>query len=165
MRHRSKSPYPGLDRLPTAFWLSSKGVIIPVEIHAETLMFMPEIFGLNRAPSGRTQIEAAMRATIARGWIRARIFPGGTADFQIHSADARTIGEISDLLYFYPTGIESVVLRTVEPWHVWPPLVLEDFLEGRHPSAWRTNPSKKGGTGCHRHKHFTRKCEDCLGLK
>lgn len=140
---RKKTPYPNLDHLPTAFWLSSKGMIIPVEIHAETLMFMPEIFGLDYTPRGRAEIERAMRETIERGWIRARIFPGGMADFQIHAADARSIGEISDLLYFYPTGIEAVVIRTVEPWHVWAPVVLQDFLDGRHPSAWRTNPKSK----------------------
>lgn len=146
-RRPSRSPYPGVEHLPTAFWLSSTGVIVPVEIHAETLMFMPEFFGLEAPPRGRDEIERAMRSTIARGWIRARVFPGGRADFQIHAADAGAIGEISDLLYFYPTGISSVVIRTVEPWHVWPPLALEDFLDGRHPSAWRTNPSLKSKRG------------------
>jgi hypothetical protein len=144
-RKPSRSSY-SLDSLPTAFWLSSRGVIVPVDVHAETLIAVPEFFGLAWAPRGKAQIEAAMRETLSRGWIRARIFPGGIADFQIYEADTTTIREISDLLYFYPKGIDGVVVRTVEPWMTWPMLTLEEFQQGKHPSAWRTNPIDKKKT-------------------
>lgn len=118
-------------------------MVVPVNLHPELLMLVPEMFGLKRSPKGKAEIEAAMEAVIRAGWARARVFPGGVADFQIYYADWRSLGEIFDLLIFHNDGVRSVRIRTVEPWKAWDAIPLWEFLDERFPSAWLANPKKK----------------------
>lgn len=142
MKKAKRSPY-GLQELPTAFWLSPQGMVVPVNLHPELLMLVPKMFGLKRAPEGKSEIEAAMAFVIGRGWARARVFPQGVADFQIHRADWKSLGEIVDLLLFHRDFVRVVRIRTVEPWKAWREIPLGEFLEGKFPSAWLVNPRRK----------------------
>lgn len=137
-----RSPY-GIDRLPEAFWLSPEGMVVPVNLHPEVLMLIPEMFGLERAPKGKAEIEEAMASVIRQGWARARTFPGGIGDFQIHRADSRSIGEIVDLLCFHHDDVKTIRIRTVEPWKAWDEILLAEFLDGKCPSAWLGGAKRK----------------------
>lgn len=121
---------------PQGFWLSEKGAVIPVQIHAEALMFMPEAFGLEKAPYGREEINAAMAKVIQSGWIRGRMLAQGNMSFQVWKADRDSVGAVYDFLLNNPGGISHVTVETVEPYGIWH-FTFQEFLDKSYLQGWR----------------------------
>lgn len=121
---------------PQGFWLSQKGEVVPVRIHAEALIMMPGLFGLDQAPHGKDEINAAMGKVIRDGWIRGRMLSPGDMSFQIWEADRDSVGSIYDFLLLNYGGISLVTVETVEP-RGWWQFSLEEFLEKAYPQGWR----------------------------
>lgn len=129
---------------PQGFWLSPRGAVVPVNVHAEALILVPKMFGLARAPRGKKEVNAAMAAVIARGWVRGRMRANGNLWLQMEEADARTIRSVYDFLLWHPGGVASVTVKTERPDHEWPDIGLKDFFDERFPSAWLANPARSG---------------------
>jgi len=143
-KKRRKNPErPKVARPPQGFWLSPKGAVVPVQVHAEALMFMPEAFGLDRAPHGRDEVNEAMREVIIRGWIRARMLSPGRLSFQAWSADRETIRAISEFLFENHLGVDSVAIETLDPQGFWD-FSLEEFLERAWPQKWGLGAAEAG---------------------
>jgi hypothetical protein len=141
---------PRRKRAPEGFWLSPDrtssggGWFIPVKIHAQALMEAPEWFGLERAPHGKVEIEAAMAAVIERGWIRGRRRDGGDVVFQIHEPSAFSISAIRDFLIELPEDVKTVTLMIESPARKeLDPVSFTDFVEGRTPAWWDRNPKRR----------------------
>lgn len=121
---------------PQGFWLSEKGAVIPVQIHAEALILMPELFGLAKAPHGKDEINSAMEEVIRGGWIRGRMLSPGNMSFQSWKADRDSIGAIYDFLLENPGGISTVTVETVDPPGWWQ-FTFQEFLDKSYPQGWR----------------------------
>lgn len=100
--------------LPDAFWLSVGGAVVPVEIHAETLRLMPEVFGLAKAPHGKDEIEGAMVEVLRAGWGRARR-TGNLLSIQVWKDGGAVLASLREVLSEHPLGIHAVVVETVDP--------------------------------------------------
>lgn len=120
---------------PSGFWLSPQGAVLPVQIHAELLTQIPEVFGLEKAPHGKEEIEQAMADVVNRGWIRARVFEKGTLNFQAWKADRETIHAITEFLYGNHAGITDIIIETVEP-RGYVPFTLQEFFDRAYPVRW-----------------------------
>lgn len=99
---------------PKGFWLSPKGAVVPVQIHAEALMLIPRAFGLDRAPHGRDEVNAAMAKVIKAGWMRGRMVSPGNFSFQVERASGGTVGAIYDYLVDR-VGAAHVTIQTIKP--------------------------------------------------
>lgn len=121
---------------PQGFWLSERGAVVPVQIHAEALVLMPGAFGLERAPHGRDEINAAMEEVIRSGWIRGRILSPGNMSFQAWRADRDSVGAMYDFLIESPGGVSTVTVETVEP-RGWWQFTLQEFFDKSYPQGWR----------------------------
>lgn len=141
-RRRAKGGGPEVKFPPAGFWLSPRGAVVPVNVHAEALMQMPKAFGLARAPHGKQEINAAMARVIERGWVRGRMLSQGRLWVQMERADARTVGVLCDFLLWHPGGVASVTVKTEQPDHEWPEIGLRDFFDKAFPSAWGLNPAR-----------------------
>lgn len=97
---------------------------------------MPGLFGLDQAPHGKDEINAAMGKVIRDGWIRGRMLSPGDMSFQIWEADRDSVGSIYDFLLLNYGGISLVTVETVEP-RGWWQFSLEEFLEKAYPQGWR----------------------------
>lgn len=131
-----------MKRLPTAFWLSPRGAMVPVQVHAEALVHIPEAFGLSEAPHGKAAIEKAMGRVIAAGWIRARQPKRGHLWIHVQEMDVRNIWRVAELLMVHKV-IESVEVWTVRPERQWPVVSREEFLEDKYPAMWLKNKGKR----------------------
>jgi hypothetical protein len=136
---RKKKPRAKRERIlraaPTAFWLSQGGAVVPVQIHAEALMWMPDLFGLAKGPYGRDEVNDAMGTVIEAGWVRGRMLERSIASFQAWRPDGDTIAAIRDFLVDHSAGIESVWIETIEPRGYWQ-FTLGEFLGQSYPSGW-----------------------------
>jgi hypothetical protein len=120
---------------PQGFWLSEKGAVIPVQIHAEALILMPDLFGLDKAPHGKDEINAAMESVIRSGWIRGRMLSLGNMSFQVWEANRESVGAIYDFLLDNPGGISTVTVETIEP-RGWWQFSFQEFLDKSYPQGW-----------------------------
>jgi len=121
---------------PQGFWLSKKGAVIPVQIHAEALILMPDLFDLDKAPHGKDEINAAMESVIRSGWIRGRMLSPGNLSFQVWKADRDSVGAIYDFLLDNPAGIAHITVETVDPPSWWQ-FTFQEFLDKSYPQGWR----------------------------
>jgi hypothetical protein len=121
---------------PAGFWLSPKGAIVPVQIHAETLIMLPGMFGLESPPYGKDEINDAMASVLRSGWIRGRMLSPGNMSFQVWEADRDSIGSIYDFLIENPGGISIVTVETVEPYGLWQ-FTFQEFLDKSYPQGWK----------------------------
>lgn len=121
---------------PSGFWLSERGAVIPVQIHAETLILMPEVFGLDKSPHGKDEINKAMESVIRTGWIRGRMLSPGNMSFQMWKADKDSVGAVYDFLLEHPGGISTVTVETVDPPGWWQ-FTFQEFLDKSYPQGWR----------------------------
>jgi hypothetical protein len=121
---------------PQGFWLSRKGAVVPVQIHAEAIILMPEVFGLDKAPHGKDEINAAMETVIRGGWIRGRMLSAGNMSFQVWEANRDSVGTIYDFLIENPGGVSMVTIETVEP-RGWWQFTFQEFLDKSYPQGWR----------------------------
>lgn len=120
---------------PQGFWLSEKGAVVPVQIHAEALILMPEVFGLDKSPHGKDEINASMEKVIRSGWIRGRMLTPGNLSFQVWKADRDSVGAIYDFLLENPGGVSMVTVETVEPYGLWQ-FTFQEFLDKSYPQGW-----------------------------
>ena len=135
MKKKKKPSKPLLSYPPQGFWISPGGAVVPVQIHAEMLILMPEVFGLERAPHGRDEINAAIADVLERGWVRARVLSAGHISFQVWKADAETVALIYGVLVEHHAGISHVAVETVDP-RGWWEFTLREFEEKRFPTHW-----------------------------
>jgi hypothetical protein len=121
---------------PQGFWLSERGAVVPVQIHAEALILLPDIFGLDKAPHGKDEINAAMEAVIKKGWIRGRMLTPWNLSFQVWEADRDSVGAIYDFVLENPGGISYVTIETIQPPGWWQ-FTFQEFLDKSYPQGWR----------------------------
>jgi len=108
---------------------------VPIQIHAEALILMPEIFGLDQAPHGKDEINEAMGKVIRDGWIRGRMLSAGNMSFQMWEASRESVGTVYDFLLENGGGVAVVTIETVEP-HGWWQFTFEEFLDKAYPQGW-----------------------------
>lgn len=106
-----------------------------MQIHAEALILIPEDFGLDKAPHGKDEINAAMEEVIHAGWMRGRMLSPGNMSFQVWEANRDSVGAIYDFLLENPGGISMVTVETVEP-RGWWQFTFQEFLDKTYPQGW-----------------------------
>lgn len=120
---------------PSGFWLSQRGAVIPVQIHAEALILMPEVFGLSKSPHGKDEINKAMEEVIRSGWVRGRMLSPGNMSFQLWEAREDSVAAVHDFLTQRSGNISVVTVETVDPpgwWH----FTFQEFFNKSYPEGW-----------------------------
>jgi hypothetical protein len=127
---------PARDILPSAFWLSPQGAVVPVNVHAEALVLMPDLFGLEKPPHGRDEVNEAMGAVIRNGWMRGRVVGKNILSIQLWLPQPEQVSAIHDLVTRHKSTLSEIAIETVDP-HGWWQFTTAEFLERAWPSGWR----------------------------
>lgn len=120
---------------PQAFWLSAKGSAIPVQLHTTALLNMPEVFGLEHAPTGPDEMSSAIYTVIKSGWILGQTLGTGNIGFQIWAIGEKAVNTIRGFLENNHSGVAHVLVETVTPTGWWQ-FTLKEFLEKDYPDRW-----------------------------
>lgn len=126
--------------LPAGFWLSRQGCVVPVNIHAEALILMPDLFGLDRAPHGKDEVNNAMAKVIQNGWMRGRMAVGGLLQLQIWDTHPDSMRAIYDLVALN-RSVKNVGIDTLAP-QAWWQFTTNEFLMQAFPSSWRLGDTR-----------------------